>query len=156
MRMGWIPRSGLDTIEGMVWLPRLLEKARRHEAGRAASADLMDGYLYGNSDYIDKQVLEFLRMGDTDVSAIVREQPDDAAAAAAIVARSGRSAAERGAFSARLRRKLFDFVLLEADEGRLPPGIKRSTVRFLYNRVIMPVFYARFRADERKRAQPAS
>jgi len=32
--MSWIPRSGLDEIEGVVWLPRLIDKARR-----AAAAD---------------------------------------------------------------------------------------------------------------------
>ena len=152
--MGWTPRSGLDTIEDLVWLPRLIEKARRCEAGRASGRDLMDGYLYGDNDYIDKRFLAFLRMDDTAVSAIVREQADDGAAAAAIVERSGRTAEERRAFSTSFRRQLFDFVLLEADEGRLPAGIKRTAIRFVYNRLLMPVFYAQFRAAERKRVQP--
>ena len=151
--MSWIPRSGLESVEDLVWLPRLLQKARRMEEGRASGRDLMEGYLYGDNDFIDKRVLEFLRTDDAAVSAVVREQPDDAAAAAIIVERSGRTAEERRAFSTQLRRKLFDFVLLEADEGRLPPGLKRTVVRFLYNRAIMPVINAQFRAAERKRAR---
>jgi hypothetical protein len=151
--MSWIPRSGLDSAEDLVWLPRLVQKARRAEEGRATGRDLMEGYLYGDNDFIDKRVLEFLRTDDAAVSAVVREEHDDAAAAAIIAQRSGRTAEERRAFSKQLRGQLFDFVLMEADEGRLPPGLKRAVVRFLYNRVMMPVFYAQFRAAERKRAR---
>ena len=57
--MSWTPRSPHDEADGLVWLPRLIDKARRSALGRASGADLMNGYLYGNSDYIDSKVLGF-------------------------------------------------------------------------------------------------
>jgi hypothetical protein len=147
----WIPCSGLECIEEMVWIPRLLQKARRHEAGRQSGRDLMNGYMYGDNDFIDRRVLTFLRTDDAAVSAIVRAEPDDAVAARSLVEHSGRTVEERRAYSARLRRQLFDFVLLEADEGRLPPGPKRTIVRLVYNRLVMPVIAPLFRRAERKR-----
>ncbi len=48
-------------------------------------------------------------------------------------------------------RKFFDFVLLEADEGRLRPGPKATILKFLYNTVMMPVVYRMFMRDERNR-----
>lgn len=149
--MNWVPRSGLDTGRDLVWLPRLLQKARRHEEGRVNGRDLMDGYLYGDNDFIDVRVLRFLRTDDAAVSALVRADPDDDSVAAALIERSGRTREECIAFSRRLRRGLFDFIMLEADEGRIPPGLKRNVVRFVYNRIVMPPVYAMFRRAERKR-----
>lgn len=150
--MGWVPRSGLESIEDVVWLPRLLQKARRREEGRAAGTDLMNGYMYGDNDFIDEKVLRFLHIGDTAVSALVREQPDDSVVARSIVESSGTTPDERRQFSRRLRRQLFDFVMLEADEGRIPAGFKRSFVQFVYRRLIAPAAYAIFRRAEEKRA----
>jgi hypothetical protein len=149
--MNWVPRSGLDTARGLVWLPRMLEKARRQEAGRASGLDLMEGYLFGDNDFIDERVLRFLRTNDAAVSALVREQPDDDAVAATLIERSGRTLDECIAFSRRLRKQLFGFIMLEADEGRIPPGLKRTLVSFFYNKIVMPPVYALFRRAERKR-----
>jgi uncharacterized protein DUF5069 len=153
VRMGWMPRSGLDSAEGLVWLPRLLDKARRCAASPAGR--LVDGYCYGDSDIIDKELIAFLRTDDVAISAVVREHADDGEAARVIVERSGRSRTECEAFSKRFRRKFMDFVLIEADEDRLPRGPKATIVKFLYNAVMMPVVYRLFRRDERKRvAEP--
>jgi len=150
--MTWTPRSGLDELEGLPWLPRMLEKARRFEAG----TQQMNGYLYGDNDFIDAQLLKFLRTTDTAVSELVREHADDAEVARILVERSGRSPAEIQSFARSFRRKNANFILLEADEGRLGSGPRAKLIRFVYNRLMMPVIYAKFAADERKRARRAS
>jgi hypothetical protein len=48
-------------------------------------------------------------------------------------------------------RRNFDFVLLEADEGRLRAGLKAAILKFTYNNVMMPAIYWIFRRDERIR-----
>jgi len=147
--MSWIPCSGLNTMAGLVWLPRLLEKARRTES--SPNGRLVDGYCYGDNDFIDKQLIAFLRTDDATISALVKELPADTDVARILVEQSGRSAAECAAFSQAFRRKFFNFVFLEADEGRLAPGLKASTVKFMYNNVLMPAIYWMFRRDEDKR-----
>ena len=119
--MAWIPCSGRDSIEGLSWLPRLLQKARRAES--AQSGRLVDGYCYGDNDFIDKQLIAFLRTDDVTISALVREHPADADVARVLVEQSGRTPAECAAFDKTFRRKNFNFILLEADEGRLR-GVK--------------------------------
>ena len=58
----------------------------------------------------------------------------------------------RAGFDRRLREpKFLDFVLLEADKGRLRPGPKATILKFLYNTVMMPVVYRMFMRDERNR-----
>ncbi|GAC1659021.1 MAG: hypothetical protein NVS4B3_26840 [Gemmatimonadaceae bacterium] len=147
--MKWIPCSGLDSLAGLVWLPRLLQKARR--CLTSPEGRLVDGYCFGDNDFIDKQVIAFLRTDDETISAFVREHPSDADVAQLLVDRSGRSTAECEAFSKTLRRKFLDFVFLEADEGRLRPGFKASLITFLYNKALMPAVYSMFRRDERNR-----
>ena len=151
--MGWVPCSGLDSVEGLVWLPRLLEKARRCET--SPDGRLVEGYCYGENDFIDKDLIAFLRTDDATISALVREHPADADVAKILVERSARTPAECAAFSASLRRKFFDFIMLEADEGRLPPGPKAAIVKFAYNALLMPAVYWMFRRDERKRKAEA-
>jgi uncharacterized protein DUF5069 len=149
--MSWIPCSGRDSVAGLSWLPRLLEKARHCEA--SPNGRLVDGYCYGDNDFIDKQLIAFLRTDDASISALVREHSDDADVARILVERSGHSSAEIEAFNSAFRRKNFDFVLLEADEGRLGTGLKATILKFLYNGALMPIFYPLFRRDERNRAR---
>jgi hypothetical protein len=147
--MGWMPRSGRDSFAGLSWLPRLLDKARRCET--SATGRLVDGYCYGDNDFIDKQLITFLRTDDTTISQLVREHPADADVATILVERSGRTAAEIAAFDKTLRRNNLNFVFVEADEGRLGPGFKGAAIRFFYNNVVMRIFYPLFERDERKR-----
>ncbi|HXM19086.1 MAG TPA: DUF5069 domain-containing protein [Candidatus Tumulicola sp.] len=147
--MGWIPCSGLNSVAGLVWLPRLLEKARRCETTQ--NGHLVDGYCYGDNDFIDKQLIAFLRTNDATISTLVKEHPADIDVARMLVDRSGRSPAECEAFNKTFRRRNFDFVLLEADEGRLRPGLKAAILKFTYNNVMMPAIYWMFRRDERNR-----
>ena len=146
--MAWIPCSGHDSVSGLVWLPRLLEKAR-HCA--ASDGRLADGYCYGDNDFIDKQLITFLRTDDVTISALVREHPADADVARILVERSLRSPAECSASNATFRRKNFDFVFVDADEGRLRPGFKSTILKVLYNNLVMPIFYRLFQRDERNR-----
>jgi hypothetical protein len=150
--MSWTPCSGLESAAGVVWLPRLLQKARR--ALNSPDGRVVDGYLYGDNDFIDKQVIAFLRTDDETITKLVRENPSDADVARIIVERSGRSASECAAYSGSLKRKLFNFVMLEADEGRIH-GFEASVIKFLYNNALMPIVYPMFRRDERKRKAAA-
>jgi hypothetical protein len=153
--MAWIPRSPHDEADGLVWLPRLIDKARRSALGRASGADLMNGYLYGNSDYIDGRVLRFLGIDDVALSELVHECNSDEDVAAIVLAHSGHTVTERRAFSAALERRLFGFAMLDADEGRLAPGPRRRLITFLYNAVVMPIAYPAFRRAERRRTLAA-
>ncbi|MDQ6942505.1 MAG: hypothetical protein M3169_08345 [Candidatus Eremiobacteraeota bacterium] len=132
-----------------MWLPRMLQKARR--CLTSPDGRIVDGYLFGDNDFIDKQVIAFLRTDDETISALVREHPSDADVARLLVERSGRSATECDAYSKSLKRKFMNFFFIEADEGRLGPGFKSSVVTFLYNKALMPIVYFAFRRDERKR-----
>ncbi len=134
-----------------MWLPRLLQKARRHEAARASGLDLMNGYQYGNNDFIDAKFLGFLRTDDHRISALVREHPDDRTVAYIVVERSGRTAEERRAFSAQIRRSFFSFELLEADEGRTPRGLRRTLLCVFYNHLMMPCVTRRAERARRDR-----
>lgn len=148
--MAWMPRSGLDEIDGVVWLPRMIDKARRYiEHGE--SSRRFDGYLYGENDFIDARALRFLRMSDSAFTSIVREHADDVEAGRVAIARSGRTQEQCRAFSAKLKRGMHGFALLEADEGRMPPGLKRTLIRTVYSGVIVPIAYAFFHRDEAKR-----
>ena len=150
--VGWMPCSGLDEYDGVVWLPRLIQKARRAEEGRRSGSDMMNGYFYGNNDYIDEQVLQFLHVDDSVVSALVAQQLDDGEVARILTERSGRTSEERRTFSERLKRRLGNFALMEADERRMPPGPKRSALAFLYNGILMRLFNAQYRSAEKRRS----
>jgi hypothetical protein len=149
----WVPCSGRDEFSGLVWLPRLVAKARRFAQGRARGEDLMNGYCYGDNDIADRALLDFLKLDDAAVLRVVEAHPLDEDAARELIERGGRTLEERRRFSAGLRRKLFNFMLLEADEGRMAPGLRRSLLQFVYNRVVMPPFYLWFGYVERKRGR---
>lgn len=146
--LSWTPCSANDTFDDVVWLPRLLQKARR---SNQTGTRLFDGYCYGRNDFIDARVLRFLNVSDEEVCACVRENSDDAEAARELVRRSGRSVIERKNFTRSMRRKFFNFALMEADEGRMQPGFKTRVICFAYNRIMMPAVYALFRRAEQKR-----
>jgi len=127
----------------------MLQKARRCLS--SSGVRQVDGYLFGDNDFIDKEVIAFLRTDDATIMGVVRDNPSDADVARILVERSGRSASECDAYSKSLKRKFMNFFFLEADEGRLGGGFKSSIIRFLYNKALMPIVYIMFRRDERKR-----
>ena len=66
------PRSGYDSVGGLVFLPRLLDKARLHAAGRlAGDYNLGTGY--------DARCCRLLGLAYDDLAAKAREEADDAA-----------------------------------------------------------------------------
>jgi hypothetical protein len=80
------------------------------------------------------------------------EWPDDAAAAAELVRHSGRTPAECAAWSARTLRLGAPFLaMMDADEGRRPPGAGTTLLKLLYNGVVMPPTYPLYRRAERRR-----
>ena len=147
----WMPRhSGRDAAEGLVWLPRMIEKARRRLEGQVTVQDMLWPYMCGVHDPADRQLLQFLGMKNEDVLEVLRHEPDDAAAAAEIVRRSGRTPAECAAWSARCLRFNAPFLaMMDADEGRRPAGASTTLLRLVYNRVIMPPAYPIYRRLER-------
>ncbi len=151
----WRPRhAGGEAAAGLVWLPRLLDKGRRVLEGEAAGRDLLHdgGYLFGVNDPADGDLLRFLRLDNDAVLEVLRREPDDAAAAAELVRRSGRTPAECAAWSARtLRASALFLAMMDADEGRRPRGIRTTLLRLAYNGLVMPPGYLVYRRAERRR-----
>ena len=149
----WCPRSAFERSAGCVFLGRLIDKARRRAAGRAAGIDLMDGYMYGDNDYMDSRVLKFLNAKAADVDALVASNADDDSVARTLVERSGKSAAQLGAFNRRMVGIYGPvFVMFDADEGRRRDRFSRL-LGHLYNTLMFPPFARKFAADERKAAE---
>lgn len=108
------PRRWSDEIEGIRWLPRLIDKTR------AAIAGTLGTYLYGQSP-IDREFLGALGMGHREFARIVRDAPDDAAVVRALAARDAESLARVRAWGASLQRRHPMWMLgLDLDDGRLP------------------------------------
>lgn len=152
----WMPRhSGRDAAAGLVWLPRMVEKARRRLEGQVIGQDLLWPYMFGVHDPADRQLLTFLGVHNDDVLDVLRHEPDDAAAAAELVRRSGRTPAECAAWNARYLRLNAPFLaMMDADEGRRPAGVSTSLLRWIYNGVIMAPAYPVYRRLEARAGEP--
>lgn len=137
----WVPRySGTDQLAGCMWLPRIIDKARRYEAAGLAPGAMLGDYMFGHQDYMDAVLLRFLGVGDAQICEVVRFEPDDERAARRIVELSGKTAADCAAFNRKLvRRNGLFMVMMDADEGRRKPGLAVSLMRVFYNAVIFPV-----------------
>lgn len=153
---GWMPRPWNDELAGCVFLPRMLEKGRRVLKSKREGRDLMNGFLFGDFDYADGQILGFLRTDENRVLELLRELDDDEAVAAALVRESRRSPGEIKAWSRRFRRinGLFG-AMWDADEGRRAAGWGTSLLNGFYNRLMMPPVYLLFRVQRgwRRRRQ---
>jgi len=146
---GWMPRRWHEALCGCVWLPRLLDKGRRALEGERQGRDLMNGYLFGDFDYADRQLLKFLRTDDARVRELLRERDDDGSVAEALLRESGRSAEEVRAWSERFRKGSAPFIAMwDADEGRSEPGIGTTLLKIFYNFALMPPVYLVFRIAE--------
>jgi hypothetical protein len=150
--MAWIPRSPKDRYGDLVWLPRLLDKARRALEGQQRGVDLMTPYMYGDNDYLDAKLLAFLRVRDRHVLQIVAEEGDDAKAAELLVALSGRSPEECRRWSERfLKWEAAWIALIDFDEDRQQGG-SAEAAKWFYNRVLFPPVFSVFRWMEGKRS----
>lgn len=125
----WHPRSGHDMVDGYVWLPRMLSKARR---GRT---DALGDYLSLENSMMDSFFLRGLGL----TGAQVRGWLDEGLADEAIVARIAEVAghpdlAARERWSRGFSRKFgLAFTAIDADEDRLPPGPLASLLRAALN-----------------------
>ncbi len=65
------PRSPLDTLGGLVWLPRLIDKTRAHLAGTVGE--------YKFNCPIDSRFFQFFGIGPDAFKEAVKQAPDDSA-----------------------------------------------------------------------------
>jgi hypothetical protein len=149
--MAWVPRSPRESLCDLVWLPRLLDKARREAEGRSRGVDLITPYMFGDNDYLDAKLMAFLKVRERHVVQIVSEEPDDEQAAVLLVALSGRSREACRSWSARfLRRESPVLWMIDVDEARRV-GPAADVGRWLYNRVVIPPVFRLFRWMESKK-----
>lgn len=105
------PRRWTETIHGISWLPRLIDKTR------AAHAGTLGAYLYGQSP-VDASLLRALGLSHTDFARIVLESADDHAVVAVLVRRDPDALVRAQAWSARLKRQQRWFLfVLDVDDG---------------------------------------
>lgn len=148
----WLPRRWNAELSGCIWLPRLLDKGRQVLLSRQHRKDLMNGYLFGDFDYADRQLIKFLRTNDAHVLSLLSDMGDDEAVATALIRESGRSPEEIQAWSKRFRTLNAPFIpMWDADEGRRKPGIGTWLLDKFYNYLMMPPVYVGFRIAERLR-----
>jgi hypothetical protein len=109
-----VPRRWSDDVDGIRWLPRLIDKARMSSDGELAS------YLFGHSP-IDRGLMTRLGVTTAEFAAIVAGSPDDATVLAALRARGFDEACVRQ-WSARLPNPYQVFIrLIDLDEGHTQP-----------------------------------
>jgi hypothetical protein len=70
------PRRGSDTLAGMIWLPRLIDKVRAFQAGTLGT------YAYPSA--LDQSFMRRFQLTPAYIESLVRDAPADEAIAAAI------------------------------------------------------------------------
>src|SRR5215472_3125263 len=109
------PRRWDTKVDGIMWIPRMADKARMREHGT------LGAYLCGHSP-IDKEVLHILRITTDEFAALALRCPDDASLLAELRARGFDESALRlwcGTFPKRWG-KIF-VPLWSLDEGYVKP-----------------------------------
>jgi hypothetical protein len=108
------PRRWSVELDGVAWLPRLIDKAR------AAAAGSLGGYLYGQSP-TDSGLLNVLGVGYRSFAALVAQAPDDAGVAALLAARDPQTFERARAWSLDLRKNHKAFLwAMDVDDGYNP------------------------------------
>lgn len=144
------PRRWNERLDGIYWLPRLIDKTR------AALSGTLGTYLFGQSP-MDRGLLRALGCSHRDFASIVLDAPTDEAVIGALHARDPQSLERARAWSAGLaeRHRAF-FWLLDVDDGyraswlRLPIAAGANAVSRLVKR-IMPSRAAERAAAARQR-----
>lgn len=148
----WMPRPWSEELAGCIWLPRMLDKGRRALESERQGRNLMNGYLFGDLDYVDGKLLKFLGRKDVRVLELLRELDDDERVAKTLIRESGRTADEIRAWGRRFRKNNGLFIAMwDADEGRRKPGIGTTFLKLFYNLVLMPPVYLIFYAGQARR-----
>ena len=112
------PRRWNERIDGIPWLPRLIDKAR------AAQAGTLGTYLFGQSP-TDGSCLRALGLRHRDLASIVSQSETDDAVIAAIAARDPAAIARGREWGERYcRQYAWFFFCLDLDEGYAPPALR--------------------------------
>lgn len=110
-----VPRRWNTEVDGIRWLPRLIDKARMQQRGE------LGNYLLGHSP-VDRALLTRMGLTTEQFSEIVRQAPDDAAVLAAIRARGFDEARVRR-WSERFTSTYRTYILMwDIDEGYVRPN----------------------------------
>lgn len=122
-----VPRRWSDEIDGIRWLPRLIDKARMSSGGA------LGAYLFGHSP-VDRALLARFGVTTVEFAAIVTASPDDAAVVSALRTRGFDEARVRR-WSDRLPRPYQVFIRVgEIDDGYVQPSS--------FGRIILRAFRA--------------
>lgn len=109
------PRRWSDDVDGIRWLPRLIDKARLWNRG------VLGAYLFGHSP-IDRALLSRLGIATDDFAAIVAASPDDGGVLAALRSRGFDEVAVRR-WADRLPKPYHVLLrLIDLDEGYVEPS----------------------------------
>ncbi len=105
------PRRWIESVDGIRWLPRLIDKARSAHNG------MLGSYLYGQSP-MDRSLLRALQLGHTEFARIVRLHTTDDAVIEALRGRDPDSLERARRWSAALHRRYWWFLfVLDVDDG---------------------------------------
>jgi hypothetical protein len=111
-----IPRRWTVEIDGIRWLPRMIDKARMRERGELGS------YLLGHSP-VDRGFLARAGLSTDEFAAVVRASADDPAILAALRARDGWDEARLRRWSERFPATYRNLIpLWDLDEGYRRPN----------------------------------
>ena len=106
-----VPRRWNVEIDGIRWLPRLIDKARMRESGQLGS------YLLGHSP-VDRAFLKRAGLSTEEFAVVVRTSADDAAVLTALRAGSGWDEASLRRWSARFPQTYRRLIpIWDMDEG---------------------------------------
>jgi hypothetical protein len=131
------PRRWNVAVDGVIWLPRVIDKARAYDAGT------LGAYLYGQSP-VDGSLLAAARIDYTALLDAVRAAPDDAGVLAEIERRAPGATQRMRAWSAKPPASCRAiFAWNDVDEGYTRGPVAR-VVGFLSN-LIYPALTASMR-----------
>lgn len=117
-----VPRRWNVDVDGIRWLPRMIDKARMHARG------VLGAYLIGHSP-VDRALLKRLRISTAEFVALALAHESDGAVLAALRARGFDEDAVRR-WSDRFETQWAGYIRLwDLDEGyRTPRGIERPAL----------------------------
>ncbi len=119
-----MPRRWNTELDGVRWLPRLIDKARMHERGALGS------YLLGHSP-VDHALLQRMNLTTEGFATIVRRAPDDAAVLEAVRAHWDEPRVRR--WSARFTTTYRFYIRLwDLDEGYVRPNRAQALALALF------------------------
>ena len=129
---GSAPRRWSDTLDGIAWLPRLIDKARMAQSGS------LGAYLFGHSPF-DAGLLRRLGVTTEEFAAIVASSTSDAEVLAAL-RRRGFDEARVRRWSARLPLTTRFFARIwDVDDGYAEPGFAGRAAIAMWRVVERPV-----------------